>query len=532
MSVWAGGQQGGATAVSPEKAGTFRDGPDGILQYKNYTSLITLPLSAEKVTMKVMAATAGTPRADLNSYRNHQELEKRTNVHVEWVTVDRGEYPTFYRSIFAAGTDLPAIASVWSNNDVVDYYEGGLTLPLEELILEHAPDLKTILDLRPTSRKQMYHPDGHIPHLPMQYHDEMVLMGFMDKTWLEALNLPYPETLDDWEKTLHEFTYGDPNGNGIQDEYAWYVYHRNYLLIGNFGWLFGMSEIYSDFVYDDDGNVTYRWLMPQAKDCVQFVNKAYEEGWFPSLMIDDFDTFYPERGTWSKKPHAIGWGWTGDPGENRVGIIPPKNVPWTQYYQTYTQVYDGRSWVITKDAEDPALAIKWLDYVMAVPEGNLLMWHGFEGEHWYKKGDWYYRQHPNYHNMTQEEKDEFNAKRKEEIYSFGERPRIAPRDWGPRGIDPDVNPEGSARAMKLLDDMAWLIRPNFPKALPIGSEVEAFGIWGENGGNGVAWDWMWKFVGGKEPIENWDQMVAQLKKLGVEDYQAAGQSMYTRYLNF
>jgi hypothetical protein len=85
---------------------------------------------------------------------------------------------------------------------------------------------------------------------------------------------------------------------------------------------------------------------------------------------------------------------------------------------------------------------------------------------------------------------------------------------------------------KFMEELQPYIRPNFPKALPIGSEVEAFAIWGENGGGGVANDWIYNFIGGKEPLENWDQFIAQLKKLGVDDYVAGGQSMYDRYINF
>jgi putative aldouronate transport system substrate-binding protein len=378
----------------------------------------------------------------------------------------------------------------------------------------------------------MYHPDGHIPHLPMIYHDQMVLCGNMSQDWLDVLNLDYPETHDDWEKVCHEFTYGDPNGNGEQDEYAWWMHNRYYIIRGHFGWLFGLSEIYSDFVYDNDGVVHYIWELPQVPDALAFANKAYEEGWFPTIMIDDFDTFWPERGTWGRKPHGMQWGWSGDPGEGRVLIQPPKNVPYIQYYQTYTQVYDGRSWVITKDAEDPTLAIKWLDYVMATPEGNTLMWWGEEGKDWYKKGDRYYNGNPNWNDMTQDEKDAYSQDKKERIYSFGERPRIAPRDWGPQGIDPDARPDAYARMTKFMQELDPYIRPNFPKAIPIGEEVEGFDLWSENGGPGVANEWIYNFIGGKEPLENYDQFIAQLKKLGLDEFVAAGQSMYDRYLNF
>jgi putative aldouronate transport system substrate-binding protein len=37
-----------------------------------------------------------------------------------------------------------------------------------------------------------------------------------------------------------------------------------------------------------------------------------------------------------------------------------------------------------------------------------------------------------------------------------------------------------------------------------------------------------KFVTGKEPMENWDTFVAQLKKLGAEEVTRAKQAQYDR----
>jgi putative aldouronate transport system substrate-binding protein len=536
--AFAGGQGEQATAADRMSVeAQWRAGPDLALRYADYANIYSLPLTQEKVTMSIMAATAGTPKPDLNDYRNIQEIEKKTNVAIEWRTVDRNEYAQFYRSVFAAGTDLPAIASVWSNNDVLDYYEAGMLIGLEDLILQHAPNIKHILDMRPTVRKQLYAPDGEIPHLPMMYHDKMVLMGKVRQEWLDKLGLAYPKTITEWERAFRAFTNNDPNGNGQADEYAVYSYHPNYLLKGNFGWLFGLSEVYSDFIYDNDDKVTYYWLMPQAQDAVAFVKKAYQEKWFPVLMLDDFDTFYPERGTWGAKDHGMDWFWAGATAPGWVALVPPEIPGITQYYQTYLRAYNGRSWVVTKDAEDPVLAVKYLDYIMATVEGNTLAWWGFEGEHWYWKEGWAYQNSKLSTGMSDEEWDAYAQKKADEIYSYGERPRIAPEDWGGGNIDASVDPERAASAKAVFDAIAPYVRPNFPSAVfPIGAETDAFQAWGDNGGGSYAYGvpdgMIFKFITGREPMENWDVFIEQLKKLGVMEYQAAGQSMYDRYLNF
>jgi putative aldouronate transport system substrate-binding protein len=530
--LWATGVTEAATGEAAREIG-WRDGPDLPLWFSNYTQDIDLPLTAEKTTLTVATGVKKSPLPDLNDYWNYQELERRTNVHVDWMTLDvkAASYQEFYRALFAAGANLPDLVEIaGGRDDVVDYYEAGLILPVDQLIYDHAPDLKHLLDIRPSARKQMYHPDGRIPALNGITTSGRALAGMMNVAWLEALNLERPKTLDDFEDVFQAFTYGDPNGNGVQDEFAWYVHQPYHLYRGYLGWLFGMSEIWSDFVYDDEGNVTYYLLLPQTRDAIAFIHKAYQEKWFPTLMVDDPEAWGPERHTWKAEPHGFEWGWAQLPSaEGWEPMAPPQDVSWTQYYAEAPSV-QTHYWTITKDAEDPVLAIKWLDYLFGTPDGFSLMWMGEEGEEWYERDGVRYRRN-RAHFDSDQAWDAFRQGRTEEVYVYQDRTKILPRDMN--ATDPTVEPQRVTMAEENWSIIEHLVRPSFPSAMiPADDERVAFDTWRQNGGDQFATQTLYKFISGKEPMENWDQFIDQLKRLGVMEYQQAGERMYTRFLEF
>jgi len=529
LPLWAGAQgEKAATGTTAAVTAKFREGEDLPLRIENLVSKISLPLAAQKVTLKVSQRLVGTPKSDLNGYLNYQEIEKRTNVHVQWQGVDRNEYQKYLDALMAAGSNLPDIVlEIDGMQRVIDWYEGGLVIPLDDLILKHAPDIKYLYDSRPSSRKQMYHADGHIPGLNSIYFDQFALIPWVRQEWLNKLNLPYPKTQEEWEKVFRAFTNDDPNGNGQKDEYAWFIPDPGSLFGLGFGMLFGMGELYSDFVYDAKGNVTYKYLLPQAREAMTFMKKAYQEKWFPTPMVDDPANFKPWP-DWYNKPHGLHWGWAGPLDQDWVPMVPPKSTRWTNYIASYPSVRTNYN-AITKDAKDPVTAIKWLDYVYANKDGWLLYNKGLEGQHWYKDADnYYYNGTTDWAKLTQQQQTDWSDKFKNEVYRGEGSPNVYPEDQSMPAAG-----TGRDNYRKTFEMITPFLRAGFPNAImPIKSERAGVDTWNQNKGGTYVTDMIRKFVSGQEPIENWDQFVAQLKKLGITEYTAAMQSQYNRFLNF
>jgi len=127
-----------------------------------------------------------------------QDLEKETNVHIEWENIPDTDYQTKKNLLLASG-DLPDAFynSGFSDLDIVNYGEGGTIIPLEDLIDEHAPNLKKILEKRPEIKQLMTAPDGHIYSLPRAEEMGLGAVPFfvsINKTWLDNLGLEIPQT--------------------------------------------------------------------------------------------------------------------------------------------------------------------------------------------------------------------------------------------------------------------------------------------------------------------------------------------------
>ena len=107
-------------------------------------------------------------------------------------------------------------------SDVSKYASNGILLPLDEYINEtDTPNIYKFFEDYPKSKAANYLPDGHMYSLPQfveyepQYLENTI---FINKTWLDKLNLDVPKTMDDLLEVLRAFKTGDPNGNGQADE--------------------------------------------------------------------------------------------------------------------------------------------------------------------------------------------------------------------------------------------------------------------------------------------------------------------------
>jgi len=128
------------------------------------------------------------------------------------------------RQLLLASLDFPDV--FWGSDSIskemlFEYGKAGYILRLNEYIDEYMPNLKAFLDENPIYREKLKDDDGNIYYLPkIQQIEPNPLYGrlFINKTWLDELNLPVPETLEQYTAALQSFRDNDPNGNGIQDE--------------------------------------------------------------------------------------------------------------------------------------------------------------------------------------------------------------------------------------------------------------------------------------------------------------------------
>lgn len=127
-------------AVSVGFAQGSKDVKDTATEQKVVVNRTGLPITNEVVSFEVAAKTRHNKNfANLEFFQN---LEKETNIHIDWNMSSDDGWKEKKGLIFAG--DLPDAfygQAILTDIDVIKYASQGLLIPLEGLIAEYAPNL-------------------------------------------------------------------------------------------------------------------------------------------------------------------------------------------------------------------------------------------------------------------------------------------------------------------------------------------------------------------------------------------------------
>jgi putative aldouronate transport system substrate-binding protein len=510
---------------------------------------LVLPLVAPgTVTLKV--AVPDNYQAGKSFAQNlpvYQLFEKRTGVKITWEvsSSSSSQYNTVMKTRLAAAIDLPDILAVPGDPSV--YGNLGVIIPLEQLIEKNAPDLIKLFKLQPMVKKSIRSPDGHIYYLPtigegVLNSEEDMKKGSVEKPipivnhfvpgirkdWLARLGLAEPSTLDEWYTVLSAFRNKDPNGNGKKDEVP---------ITPVWGWemafAFGVAydldlSTFSQGFEAVNDKVKYLWVDPKVKEYLAWMNTLYKEGLldseFPSAgwekcqaMIQrnevgaDFAEWCSNFPSWNaalKKSGVSNAEW--------IPILPPKHGDATTVIVRWS-ILSGSG--ISKDCKVPDVAIKWLDYHLAHPEGIRAQMYGTEGESYLLQNG-----KPVYTEFVLKNKDglgPFEAVRS--MGAWGRLPYIQTKD-AYFSIYNDL-PDIIAFSKKCTPYQKWA----FPLIQPSSSETETSAALATDI-NTYRQEMLVKFVMGQEPLSKFDDYIATMKKLGIDKLIAVKQQQYDRYM--
>ena len=264
--------------------------------------------------------------------------------------------------------------------------DGGL-IPLQDLVDEHAPNIKKFWEDRPDLKRVVTTYDGNIYHIPYYPPVKVGAVHILRKDWLDKLGLPVPETMEEFYNTLVAFKTQDPNGNGLADEIPWF--QRSSDLNNTIKLLLNLFQISYMWSITEANGVEFELTRPEFKDAIRQLSKWYKEGLIdPEIFTRDFATardymFGNNLGgyifDWASTAYYIDTLKDTVPGFNLIVILPPvingeRIVPFAR------NVYTG-GWGISSMAKDPVGVIKYMDYWFS-KEGRRLWNFGIEGDHY------------------------------------------------------------------------------------------------------------------------------------------------------
>lgn len=345
-------------------------------------SEVTFPL-AEKTKLTGMISYPANTESNPNNRTIFERLQEQTNLEVEWnaiqgdqwgekIALEMANVEKLSDFIFSAG---------FSDSDLLKYADQGVIIPIEEYIDAYMPNLKAVLDKQPEYRTMMTDSEGHIWSLPWIEQlgsgktaiQSVANMSFINKKWLDFLDLDVPTTIEEFEATLIAFR---DNAAAIQAEFGidGSIIPMSSIindgaqdlgiLINGFGEGYGDNDRGRSIAVTDDLEVVSTATQEGFKEGLQWLHSLYEQKLIDEeIFTQDWST-YVSKGKSGR--YGVAFSWDISNIDNLKDWVPlpaltadTRNI--TAQNGSFTSGFDRGRAVITAVAENPALVASWLD---------------------------------------------------------------------------------------------------------------------------------------------------------------------------
>ena len=361
-----------------------------ILPFDNVVAVTkNLPLTGEKVTYTAWWPLGGfgaTYWTNMGEAANMQELENRTNIHIEYSNPSSAELSAAFPLMIASEDycDMIYSANLYTGGGD-KAIEDGVYIRLNELIDQYAPNYTAIRNYTDDARKGTITSAGNIwgfynicfEHMP-GYMGLNIRKDLMDKVGITER----PATIDDWDKTLGTMM------DALGTEYAIAIPPTGVTRHSAF---LSAWDIGSDW-FQRDGKVGYGPVEPEFRNYVELMidwyNKGYLRNDFYAVPPDSYnnDITWQEYGTPGKMVAADGSNVFGSMlanygDENAFGVAVRQPIlkAGDECHIRFDQgVINGDQLAITTACKNPELLVSWVDYRYTY-EGYKLLYYGIEG---------------------------------------------------------------------------------------------------------------------------------------------------------
>lgn len=363
-----------------------------------------LPIVKEPIELTI--GVMGSPK--IENYETNaftKFLEEKTGIKIKFYEFPGSGGAEKLNVMLSSGTELPEVICGFqiSKSDFLKYAPEGVFVDLAPYMEKESYWFNEVK--KNTKIKNL---DGWLsaanggkyfmPHIIEQDGNVHGGKAFINKSWLDKLNLPMPETIEDFKNVMRAFKTMDPNGNGKADEITftgstggWNEKPVNFLM---------NSYIYDDYgqsgmVVDDQGKLSINYMTDAYKQGLKDISEMMQEGLVDiQSYTQTNDTL---RALCSSEEELVGAFASGSPdnlfpaGDERLlhyVALPPLKGPEGKAYALKSDYSVNCSGVITKYCKNPLAAYRLLDFMMS-EEASLMTRYGVQGKDWdwAKEGD-------------------------------------------------------------------------------------------------------------------------------------------------
>lgn len=315
-----------------------------------------------------------------NAYTKY--IEENTGVEIEFVyfSSTASEYKQQFALMASSKDEFPDVLMGFHSlgtTALEQYGEDGYFIDLTDLIDKHADTYKAQYDKLSDKEKKFVdlkmvnQDDGCIYGMPLVTQvliDNIQSLCFINQTWLDKIGMQAPKNVDELYTVLKAFSTKDPNGNGIADEIPMLGLNMIINYVMNAYIYYEQAHPWNVF----DGKVSAPFITNEYREALKTLNKLCEEQLYSDLSFTvtsntELKNLYtPATGT-----ATVGI-WCGHP-SNKTNTSSPVLNEYVALAPLAAETDKGGYLVvsedtvhlgtfITKDCEDPELAMQFIDF--------------------------------------------------------------------------------------------------------------------------------------------------------------------------
>lgn len=309
-----------------------------------------------------------------------QELEKRTNTKIEFITAPWDQDASRVNTLLASGEQMDIISLDQTAVTFQEMARNGVFVQLDEYLNTDKWPIEAALAYDPMYSALLV--DGKCYGIPQPIEPGGGwVLGFR-QDWLDNVGLDIPKTPEELYEVFKAFKYNDPDGNGIDDTMA--------LTCSTSSIWDALMCLYCPpvkWLPDDSGKLQSHYVSENYRKNMEFLNRLYNE----ELINEDLFTI-KERNLTSddfaigKTGISLEASWSALSART-ISANPNAKISLVEIFPHDPDYTDGsvaaNNWlwmmcVLPSTCSDPEKALDLLEYLNSY-EGRVLMSYGIEG---------------------------------------------------------------------------------------------------------------------------------------------------------
>lgn len=298
---------------------------------------------ADEITLKV-ALVQTAEGGEWDEIWLSQYLEKKYNVKFEVETILDAAVGDRKSLMFTSG-NLPDIIINMnlSSNELYEYgMEEGLLLAMDEYMNETlTPNMLSYFENNEEVQSVCTLPDGHVYSAPWIFSETdegRFTRIFINRAWLDELNIKMPKTLDEFTAAMYAIKEADPSGVGSENLYpisGGMGYNTTYYILNAFGYVTNDgigtapairdgevvipaydTEVYKEFLtllnqYYKDEIIDPKFFVITDQQVINRVNNGQAAVFREPVYLlgitsfDEWEACYPLTSDWQKEPEWV-----------------------------------------------------------------------------------------------------------------------------------------------------------------------------------------------------------------------------------